>query len=855
VRLEKLVFYQELADKRVHVDASFRVSGRHVSFRLAKYRRDLPLIIDPVLTYSTYVGGSGDDFLTALAVDSTGSLYIGGDTLSANFPVTSGASDTAFAARDLFVAKLNSAGTALVYSTFIGGPDLDGMADMDVTPDGRVVVLGEGTLAPTPGALQDCCWIVARLNAAGSALEYVARAGANGRAIKALPDGSVVVGGDAFSDVITTPGAYQRTRQGQDAYILKLNAAGSVPLFGTYLGSSGADFVRDVGVNAAGDVYVTGVAASGFPQTPGAYGGGGGGAYVTRIGADGSALVYSARIPGATPDRLAVGAAGDVWISGRTSIGITTTPGAYLSTPPGGGDAAFLVRLNAAGTSAAFSTYTGAVTSIMAGVTPVAVAVNAAGEAYVSGAMSGPVTLDAHQRDPAGTYMQRFDPSGSALRYATYHGSASSLPLAGLAIDSANNVYIGGVTNSGMPVTAGALQGLYAGGSSDGFVAKITPSSVPCSFVLTPVSASHSAAGATGTIGVAAPDGCSWLATPFNSDAVAVTSAAFGVGSGTVTYMLRANSGPARLTTITVGGQSFTIAQADASGCLYSLTAREASVPSAGASGNVGVTPSNVACAWNAASDSGWVQLYPLSGTGPAVIGYTVFPNYTAAPRTARLTIAGWLYTLTQAPATGTTQERFVGEMYFASFGRVASAAEIAGQVAAGLSQPELVNAFLNTPEFHNAAKYVAGLYVGILGRDAEYGGWMFQRNAMSQLGANPYSLAENFLNSAEFNMKNPGISDAEFVKLLYRQVLGREATPDEVAFQVANLKSRTALAAGFLMSDEYKIRVGPRLTGFLLHAVLYQRDPSPAELNLRAGQIAAGVPLTAIITEMLAQR
>jgi hypothetical protein len=297
-------------------------------------------------------------------------------------------------------------------------------------------------------------------------------------------------------------------------------------------------------------------------------------------------------------------------------------------------------------------------------------------------------------------------------------------------------------------------------------------------------------------------------------------------------------------------GQTSTVTQPN--GCTFVLGATASLAPAAGVTATVAINASAPNCTWTASSDKTWAQVYPLSGTGTATLSYTVYPNYGTNARTAALSVSGRTLVVTQAAALGTPDQRFVGEMYFAAFGRVASPAEIAGQIAGGLSRPDLVNAFMNVPEFHMAAKFAAGLYVGILGRDAEYSGWLFQRNAMAQQGITQFVLVENFLNSAEFNMKNPNLTDANFVRLLYRQVLGREGSQPEVEFQVANMKSRVSLAVAFLMSNEYKIRVGPRLGGFLLHALLLQRDPTDAELDARAAQITAGVPLTTIIGQML---
>lgn len=133
-------------------------------------------------------------------------------------------------------------------------------------------------------------------------------------------------------------------------------------------------------------------------------------------------------------------------------------------------------------------------------------------------------------------------------------------------------------------------------------------------------------------------------------------------------------------------------------------------------------------------------------------------------------------------------------------------------------------------------------MYVGILGRDAEYAGWLFQRDALQ--GLPQITLVSNFLNSAEFHLKFGYPSDPEFVRIMYRNILLREPGQAEVDFQASALQSGTSreqLALNFLLSQEFAIGTGPRLTAFILHATILMRDPNQAEFNEVANGLSSG--------------
>lgn len=285
--------------------------------------------------------------------------------------------------------------------------------------------------------------------------------------------------------------------------------------------------------------------------------------------------------------------------------------------------------------------------------------------------------------------------------------------------------------------------------------------------------------------------------------------------------------------------------------CVFRTSATSMAAAPAGKSASVAFTASAPGCNWRAMSSQSWLQVYPLTGAGNGALTVTSYPNYTGAERTAVISFPGQTIAVSQASLPGTVAERFVGNLYFGAFGRVPSAAEVAWHINSNATMAELVTRFLSAEEFVNGAKYVAGLYVGVLGRDAEYGGWLFQRNALALDPSIRVALVSNFLNSAEFSAKHPALDDGEFVRLLYQQALGRNPSDPEIRFQTTNMSSRVALAVAFLSSEEYRNRTGPRLTAFLLYAMLFQREPTSEELQHVSSQITSGIPLLQIVSSL----
>jgi Bacterial Ig-like domain (group 3)/Beta-propeller repeat len=401
------VMYQEINGVRQAVPGSFVLGENgNVSFQVGAYDKSLSLTIDPVLSYSTYLGGDDQDEGLGIAVDSAGNAYLTGDSLSTNFPTTAGAFQTS-GGGDAIVTKLNASGTALVYSTYLGGSDsLDYGTCITVDASGNAYVSGfteaddfpttAGAFQTNPGGGADA--FVSKLNMSGTALAYSTYLGGDdndyeygGNSIAVDGSGNAYVTGSTFStNFPTTAGAFQTSHASDfgsaDAFVTKLNASGTALVYSTYLGGNNDDEGLGVALDSSDDAYVTGgTTSSNFPTTAGAFQtslGGGGDAFVTMLNASGTALVYSTYL-GSTgsADAIAVDSSGNAYVTGSTgSTGFPTTAGAFQTTSGGDADA-FVTMLNASGTSLLYSTYLGGDASDFG----YGIALDGSGNAFITG--------------------------------------------------------------------------------------------------------------------------------------------------------------------------------------------------------------------------------------------------------------------------------------------------------------------------------------------------------------------------------------------------------------------------------------------------------------------------------------
>ncbi len=515
IRQRKPVVYQEINGVRREISGGYVLRGaRQVGFKVAAHDHSRPVIIDPVLFYSTYLGGSGADSGQGVAVDSAGNAYVTGGTSSINFPTTPGAFQTSRGG-SVFVAKLNPVGSApLVYSTYFGGSG--GVSGGDngnaiaVDSLGNAYVTGRTSSTDFPttlGAFQTTYAggftdaFAFKLNSSGSAPVYSTYLGGSsddvGQGIAVDSSANAYVTGQTYSaDFPTTLGAFQTTYGGNaDAFVTKLNPAGSAPLiYSTFLGGSGQEYGRGIAVGSLGNAYVAGQTDSiNFPVTAGAFqttSAGGSHAFVTKLNLAGSApLDYSTYLGGTGPDYgfgIAVDSSGSAYVTGQTSSpNFPTTPGAFQTTfaggiPPGccAPADAFVTKFNPAGSAPlVYSTYLGGNSDDFGQ----SIALDSAGNAWVTGytlSANFPTTPGAFQPTYAGgpvdAFVTKLNPAGSApLVYSSYLGGSLNDFGAGIAVDIFGNAYATGYTQStNFPTTAGAFQTTY-GGNTDGYVTKI----------------------------------------------------------------------------------------------------------------------------------------------------------------------------------------------------------------------------------------------------------------------------------------------------------------------------------------------------------------------------------------------
>ena len=508
IRQPKPFVYQEAAGARREVECVYALAkdGR-VGFDVGEYDASLPLVIDPVLVYSTYLGGSGGDQAWSVKVDSAGSAYVAGYTTSTNFPTANALQAANAGFQDAFVAKINAAGTALVYSTYLGGNGGDQARGLAIDSSGNAYVTGftGSTNFPTANAFQAAQGagnsqdaFVTKLNAAGTALVYSSYLGGDG-ALEFGEDVAVDSAGNAYLTGVTnstnfpTANPIQAAHSGGgDVYITKINAAGNALVYSTYLGGSDFDIAEGIAIDSSGNAVVTGdTRSTNYPTANAVQAANGGGqdALMSKVNAAGTALVYSTYLGGSADDQgesVAVDSAGNAYVTGTTNSTNFPTANAFQSANGGVSvtQDAFVTKLNAAGNAFVYSTYIGGT----GGEVGHGIAVDSAGNAYVTGGTGSNTTFptaNAIQCARAGgsdVFVTKLNTAGNALAYSTYiGGSASSTTIElgrGIAIDSAGNAYVAGGTNSTDFPVVNPIQSTYAGSdfglAGDAFVLKLS---------------------------------------------------------------------------------------------------------------------------------------------------------------------------------------------------------------------------------------------------------------------------------------------------------------------------------------------------------------------------------------------
>ncbi|HEX5733937.1 MAG TPA: carboxypeptidase regulatory-like domain-containing protein [Blastocatellia bacterium] len=510
--------YQDIDGMRRKVASRYVFVGKHkVGFALGKYDRSRQLVIDPVLSYATMMGGTGTggDWGNSVAVDPDGNIYVAGYTTSTDFPTTPGAlkrtfggGDT-FPLYDAFVTKINPSGSGVVYSTYLGGGGSDVAYAIKVDSSGNAYVSGSTTSTNFPvsaGAYQSVCRgradaFVVKLDPAGAALIYSTYLGGistefgGGLAIDG--DGNAYVAGRTYSNNFpVTAGAFQTSlnlglfcNECEDGYVTKLNPAGTGLVYSTFLGGSNNDMLTGLALGADSSVYLTGSTVStNFPATAGAFQTTRSGGeftedvFVTRLSPGGNSAIFSTYLGSTETDRgyaVAVDVSGNAYVTGITnSPNFPTTPGAYQTSVSGAvpnNVHGFVSKLNTTGTGLVYSTFLGGEKEEEAR----GIAVDAAGNAVVVGATTSssfPTSADAFQKSSGGyrdAFVTQLNNSGTQVLYSSFIGDAGWDGAAAVTIDAQGRASVtGGTYSAQFPVTQGNPWNARPG-ESDMFVVRI----------------------------------------------------------------------------------------------------------------------------------------------------------------------------------------------------------------------------------------------------------------------------------------------------------------------------------------------------------------------------------------------
>ena len=433
--------YQQVNGSRVKVAGNYTLKdSTHIGFTVAPHDTSKTLVIDPVLVYSTFLGGRAYDQGNAIAVDAAGNAYVTGLTSSSDFPLATIGTVNPTQQR-IFVTELDVSGSTLLYADYFGGT---------------------------------------------SGNDYP-------NAIAVDSNGSAYVSGYTYSNDFSVLNAYQPALAGgQDAFLTKLSPDGSSLVYSTYLGGNNYDSAQGIGVDAAGEATIAGSTTSqNFPLanayqssiSPDQNSRWGQYSFFSRFSADGSTLIYSSYLAGnldqncsyycepyTTVNGLALDSSGNLYLVGNTdTTNYPTTSGAYLTTYPGtyNNTVPFISKFDTSG-AIVYSSYFGGNGYSYA----TAVAADTGGFAYVTGYDEGggsfPITAtticNPNTQSCSGTFVTKFDTAGATLVYSTYMGPNNGSQGTAIQVDANGDAYVAMNSGSAQYTTVDQIEG-YIGGN------------------------------------------------------------------------------------------------------------------------------------------------------------------------------------------------------------------------------------------------------------------------------------------------------------------------------------------------------------------------------------------------------
>jgi Beta-propeller repeat len=501
LRLERPVAYQFVGGERRNIEVQFlMLGGLEYGFKLGDYDHSRTVVVDPVLVYSTYLGGSNDEGIFGIGFDAQRNIYIAGETSSVDFPTQNALQSQVGGSYDAFVSKFDASGKHLVYSTYLGGSDYDHAVGIRVDGDGNTYVAGLTSSKdfPVKNALQTSNaggsdGFIARLNSTGSTLVFSTYLGGSGtdqvNALALGPDDSIYVAGfTSSSDFPTTPNAMQTKCDGGvqpfcigDGFVARLGASGQRLLYSTFVGGSSYDSAAGIAVDPQGNAYVAGQTSSSDFPVRNAYQptfGGIGDAFVVRLNAVGSKAIWATFLGGSNFDNgtdVAIDRRNNVYVAGITASTDFPLSHAFQNSNHGGQFDGFVSKLNEQGSRLMYSTFVGG-----SGMDyPFRIAVSCDGQATIVGFTSStdfPLQAPLQATYAGGNtdgFLLQLSLTGDRLRFSTYLGGTGDEYGYALSAGCDGRLWVGGSTSSTDFPLMNPFQSTYGGGPFDAFLSAI----------------------------------------------------------------------------------------------------------------------------------------------------------------------------------------------------------------------------------------------------------------------------------------------------------------------------------------------------------------------------------------------